>query len=269
MKKFNFKSGMAAFLLLSVLVSCNDQDDVMDGNARLSVSLIDAPADYDEVWVEVLALEVQPNGIDETDESGWISIENESEEKKIDLLTLTGGNALQLGTEEIPAGYISQIRLILGDDNYLIQDGTKIDLTTPSAQQTGLKLQLNQELLAGIQYDLILDFDAAQSIVKAGNSGQYILKPVLRVVAEGKASIKGNVMPLEASAAVYGIKEGDTLATFTDDKGDFILKGLDQGEYRVEIHPVVPYLGDTLFSVPTSLGEITQLDPVELTVEEE
>ena len=268
MKKFNFNLWMAAFLSFFILVGCNDQDGTKDGNAKLSVSLIDAPADYDEVWVEILALEVQPKDSDEDDESAWISIENESVEKKIDLLTLTGGNALNLGTEEIPAGFISQIRLILGNDNYIMQDGIRINLTTPSAQQTGLKLQLNQELLAGIQYDLILDFDAAQSIVKAGNSGQYILKPVLRVVAEGNASIKGNVMPLEASSTVYGIQNGDTLATFTDDKGDFILKGLEQGEYRVEIHPMAPFLGDTLFNVPTHLGEITQLDPLELSEEE-
>jgi len=240
----------------------------MDGNARLSVSLIDAPADYDEVWVEVLALEVQPQGSDEDDASAWISIENESEEKKVDLLTLTGGNALNLGTEEIPAGYISQIRLILGNDNYIMQDGNRIDLSTPSAQQSGLKLQLNQELLAGIQYDLVLDFDAAQSIVKAGNSGQYILKPVLRVVAEGTASIRGKVSPIAASSTVFGIQNGDTLATFTDDQGDFILKGLNQGEYRVEIHPIEPYLGDTLLNVPTQLGEVTQLEPVELAEEE-
>lgn len=268
MKRLNFNLWMTAFLSFFILVSCSDQDKAMDGNASLSVSLIDAPADYDEVWVEVLAVEVQPKGSDETDESAWMSIENESEDKRIDLLTLTGGNALKLGTREIPAGYISQIRLILGADNFIMQDGVRIDLTTPSAQQSGLKLQLNQELLAGIQYDFILDFDAAQSIVKAGNSGKYILKPVLRVVAEGSASIKGNVMPLEASSTVYGIKDGDTLATYTDDKGDFILKGLELGEYRVEIHPIAPHLGDTLLNVPTVLGEVTQLDPVELLKEE-
>ncbi|MBD3630666.1 DUF4382 domain-containing protein [Cyclobacterium sp.] len=268
MKRLNIKLQVAAILSFFILVGCNEQDGMMDGNARLSVSLIDAPADYDEVWVEVLALEVQPQGSDEDDASAWISIENESVEKKIDLLTLTGGNALNLGTEEIPAGYISQIRLILGNDNYIMQDGDRIDLSTPSAQQSGLKLQLNQELLAGIQYDLVLDFDAAQSIVKAGNSGQYILKPVLRVVAEGTASIKGKVSPLAASSTVFGIQNGDTLATFTDDQGDFILKGLNQGEYRVEIHPIEPYLGDTLFNVSTQLGEVTQLEPIDLMEEE-
>lgn len=264
MKRMNFNLWMSGLLSLLFLVSCNDQEAIMDGLARLNVSLIDAPADYDEVWVEVLAVEVRPGKANDSDETAWISIPNDSDDKKIDLLTLTGGNSAYLGSAEVPAGKISQIRLILGDDNYIMQDGNRIDLTTPSAQQSGLKLQVNKELLAGIQYNLVIDFDAAQSIVKAGNSGKYILKPVLRVVAEESATIQGTVLPIEASSAIYGIKDLDTLATFTDDSGNFVLRGLEAGEYRVEIHPNAPYLGDTLFNVPAVKGEITVLDPVEL-----
>ena len=142
-----------------------------------------------------------------------------------------------------------------------MQDGNRIDLSTSKCStRSGLKTSTGiRELLAGIQYDLVLDFDAAQSIVKAGNSGQYILKPVLRVVAEGTASIRGKVSPIAASSTVFGIQNGDTLATFTDDRGDFILKGLNQGEYRVEIHPIEPYLGDTLLNVPTQLARLPSL----------
>ena len=95
MKRLNINLQVAAILSFLILVGCKEQDGMMDGNGRLSVSLIDAPADYDEVWVEVLALEVQPQGSDEDDASAWISIENESEEKKVDLLTLTGGQRLE------------------------------------------------------------------------------------------------------------------------------------------------------------------------------
>ncbi|MFC4870366.1 DUF4382 domain-containing protein [Negadavirga shengliensis] len=267
MKLMNFNLWMSGLLSLLFLVSCNDQEGIMEGHARLNVSLIDAPADYDEVWVEVLAVEVRPGKGNDANETAWISINNEADEKRIDLLTLTGGNAVYLGSTEVPAGKISQIRLILGDDNYIMQDGNRIDLKTPSAQQSGLKLQLNKELMAGIQYDLVIDFDAAKSIVKAGNSGQYILKPVLRVVAEESATIKGTVLPLEAEPVIYGIKGVDTLATFTDDNGDFVLRGLEAGEYRIEIHPKAPYLGDTLLNVPAVRGEITVLDPVELEME--
>jgi len=268
MKSKNLNLCISGVISLLFLVSCNDQDRIMDGHASLSVSLIDAPADYDEVWVEVLSVEVLPSKANESNESAWISIGNDSEEKKINLLTLTGGNAAFLGTKEIPAGKISQIRLVLGSDNYIVQNGNRFNLTTPSAQQSGLKLQINKELMAGIQYDLVIDFDAAQSIVKAGASGKYILKPVLRVVTEESASIRGRVLPVEAGAVIYGIKDLDTLATHSNNDGDFLLKGLDSGSYRLEIHARAPYLGDTLVNIKAVRGEVTLLDPITLEVHE-
>ena len=59
--------------------------------------------------------------------------------------------------------------------------GEKIALKTPSGQESGLKVQVHQEVTGGILYRLTLDFDAGRSIVKAGNSGKYLLKPVLRI----------------------------------------------------------------------------------------
>ncbi len=252
---------------LIVAASCNPEsmEDQMDGNATLNVSMVDAPADYDEVWIEVLGVEVLTGDDKEEDGSAWISIGNEAEDNHVNLLSLVGGNSAFIGSKEIPAGEITQIRLLLGEDNYLVKDGEEIALTTPSAQQSGLKLQVHEELLAGIQYDLVIDFDAAQSIVKAGNSGKYILKPVLRVVAEESASIEGSVLPVEAEPTVYGIINDDTVSTFTNENGAFALRGLMEGEYTLIIEPMdTTYLADTLFNVPAVQGEVTVLDPIQL-----
>ncbi len=268
MKKLKVNLWVSGVVSLLFFMGCNDQDDMREGHAKLNVSLIDAPADYDEVWVEVLSVEILPDKENENNESAWISISNEADDKKLNLLTLTGGNSAFIGSKEVSAGKISQIRLVLGNDNYIIQEGERIDLTTPSAQQSGLKLQVNKELLPGIQYDLVIDFDAAQSIVRAGASGMFILKPVLRVVAEESASIKGKIIPEEAGTVVWAIKDLDTLATHSNDNGEFLVKGLQTGSYRVEIHPKSPYLGDTLFNVATQKGEVTILDPIILEIEE-
>ncbi|WP_246581506.1 DUF4382 domain-containing protein [Echinicola shivajiensis] len=258
----NWIFGLAGLLAFA---SCNSDDDpAMEGNAKVSVSLIDAPADYDAVWIEVLGVEVLTNDDDENDESAWITFDNEIMDDQINLLSLVGGEEADLGTEEIPAGEITQIRLLLGDDNYLVIDEEEFELTTPSAQQSGLKLKLNQELLAGIQYKIVIDFDAAKSIVEAGNSGKYILKPVLRVVAEESASIEGQVLPLEADPLVIGIQGEDTVRTYTNELGGFALRGLLDGEYKVIFQPVDGYEADTIYNIPTVAGEITILDPVEL-----
>ena len=42
-------------------------------------------------------------------------------------------------------------------------------LTTPSAQHSGLKLNVHAELTEGITYKILLDFDAVRSVVKTGS----------------------------------------------------------------------------------------------------
>lgn len=275
MKNFIRTFSLAAFALF-LLSSCdleNREDRISDGNARVNVYLIDAPAAYDEVWIEVLGVQILTKGNDESNESAWINLPYEKNEQKINLLALTGGNSEHLGQTEVPAGAISQIRLLLGDDNYIIQNGRKIDLKTPSAQQSGLKLKVDKPLAAGVSYDLVIDFDASRSIVRAGNSGQFILKPVLRVVAEELATVEGTVLPLEAGPVrVWAILNQDTLGTFTDDDGLFILRGLRGGTYNFSFVPNNEEFEDFLLpEVNLTVGQTTKLGtiPLEKASEEE
>ncbi|HZK63329.1 MAG TPA: DUF4382 domain-containing protein [Puia sp.] len=79
------------------------------------------------------------------------------------LFDLTNGKDTLLADATIPSGTISQIRLILGDNNYIVTDnGEKISLKTPSGQESGLKVQVHQEVTGGILYRLTLDFDAGR-----------------------------------------------------------------------------------------------------------
>ena len=267
----SFFLGLAAIL---VATSCDMERDesIAEGNAKVNIFLIDAPADYDEVWVEVLGVEILPKGGNESNESAWINLPYEKNDQKINLLSLTGGASEHLGEVEVPAGEISQIRLLLGDDNYIMQNGQRLELKTPSAQQSGLKLKVDKPLNPGISYDLVIDFDASRSIVKAGNSGQYILKPVLRVVAEASATIEGTVLPLEAGPVVVSaIIEEDSVGTFADDNGLFVIRGLRSGNYTLVFTPNEGYQEKVVEDIITELGQVTKLDLVELeeVVEEE
>ncbi|MGY6547320.1 DUF4382 domain-containing protein [Arthrospiribacter ruber] len=261
---------MLACLAFSGLSSCDQQENyntISEGNAKVNVLLVDAPAEYDEVWVEVLEVRILPSDRDENSGSAWISIPHESNDRKINLLSLVGNNDAHLGSVEVPAGRVSQIRLILGDDNYLVKDGNRIDLKTPSAQQSGLKLQVNKEFEAGREYDLVIDFDAGRSIVRAGNSGNYILKPVLRVVAETASSIQGTILPVEAEPRVTAVRNGDSFSTFTDENGFYRLRGIPAGTYNIVIEPKEPYLPVTIEGVNLGDGESLTLDTVTLETE--
>ncbi len=225
-----FVNALFALLLVSTF-SCEDDNEV--GTARLQVLLTDDPADYEEVNVEIIDVQINP----EDDDEGWVSLENVNT-GIFDLLELTGGLEAVLADVELPAGRLNQIRLILGDENTVVIDGDSKNLDTPSAQQSGLKIQLNTELNAGATYAVLLDFDAAQSVVQAGQSGKFLLKPVIHASLEATGGgISGLVSPPDVPTVVYAIQGEDSVSTYTNDMGEFLVRGLAAGAYTLSIVP--------------------------------
>ncbi len=231
--------------------------------ARLVVRMIDSPGDYQEVNVDIQAIEVNVSG--NGNGSGWTELSN-TNTGVYNLLELTNGLSVVLADVELPAGFISQIRLILGENNTLKIDDQIIDLTTPSAQQSGLKLQLNATLTAGITYEVLLDFDAALSVVESGKSGKFNLKPVIHAMVEAQdGAIQGVVLPVEATAALFAIQGADTVASsFADATGAFLIRRLEPGNYTVGISPSSDYLETSVGNVQVVLGEISDIGTVNL-----
>lgn len=243
----------AKYFLMAVvvsfgLVSCSENDDngeAIDQTANLTVKMTDAPGDYDAVNIDVQDVEIhiEAEGTIEGDEDGdgWISV-GDVQTGVYDLLELTGGVSQLLADTEVPAGYVSQMRLILGDDNTVVVDGETKPLNTPSAQQSGLKLQLNKEFVAGESYSYLLDFNVDESIVTTGN-GAYELKPVIRVSAEaGASTVVGKVLPPEdltvnLQTLVKLSNETTTISAYTDANGNFSLNGVPAGTYTFEVIP--------------------------------
>lgn len=181
------------------------------GTGTLKVSLTDAPAcGYDNVWVTVTKVRVHRSDAAGDSDSGWseVAVDPGSRGRRIDLLELQNGVLADLGQMALPAAHYSQVRLVLADNkdvpdaNQLVLSSTKerVLLDTPSAQQSGLKLKHGFDVEAGTEVDLVLDFDACRSIVKAGNSGKYNLKPVITAIPVLTGSIAGAVDPEAARA---------------------------------------------------------------------
>ncbi|HEX5168172.1 MAG TPA: DUF4382 domain-containing protein [Cyclobacteriaceae bacterium] len=244
-------------LFLALAVACQDNEE----KARIVVRLTDSPGDYDEVNIDLQDIQVH------SENGGWRSLDNVN--KGIyNLLEFTDGRETVLTSSEYPTGKITQIRLILGDKNSVEIDEDSIPLETPSAQQSGLKLLLNKELTSGITYAILLDFDAARSIVTTGN-GKQILKPVIKVVSEAQdGAIEGKVLPADLTVAVFAIAGDDTLGTSYVQPGatDFFVGGLPAGTYKVGFDPgeLSGYQKDSLENVVVELGKITQTETTEL-----
>src|SRR6185369_9455637 len=117
--------------------------------------------------------------------------------------------------------------------------GTLTALTTPSAQQSGLKLQAHFVVASGQLTDLVLDFDACKSIVSAGNSGKYILKPVVSVLPRVVTGLQGFVTTTLSlsSTTVAAQQNGLTVrSTVPDSTGKFTIPFLPAGTYTLVIN---------------------------------
>jgi Domain of unknown function (DUF4382) len=245
-----------------LLISCSKMQNSSSGKARLEVYLTDDPADYDQVVIDVK--DVQINVSTDSSEK-WQSLST-VKAGSYDLLRLVNDDDTLLGNSDIPTGTLHQMRLVLGSNNYVVVNGQNIPLQTPSAQQSGLKLNVQQKIASGILYTITLDFDAAKSIVKTGND-KYILKPVIRTVFNAVGgSIKGVVLPDTVTTAVYALQPPDTVAsTFTASNGGYLLKGIPAGGYTLKFVPNdTAFKEETKTGITVTTGNVTIVDTVHL-----
>lgn len=250
---------------LGLTGSCSYNDEYWEpGESQLEVYLTDAPGNYEEVWIDVQDVRIH-TGEDETDESGWESLPG-VQTGMYNLVDLVNGRDTLLVDATIPSGRVNQIRLVLGDDNWIKIDGEEIPLNTPSAQQSGLKLNIHEDINEGITYRVVLDFDVARSVVKAGNSGNYNLKPVIRTILEAQGgNIEGIVLPDSVHTAVLAIMGEDTIgSTYADANGAFMFRAVEPGEYQLSFLPdtssgFLPY--DTT-GIIVEQGQVTNIDTV-------
>ncbi|HDZ27113.1 hypothetical protein LCGC14_0669560 [marine sediment metagenome] len=156
-----------AFTVILLLWGCTSSD----GTGNFKLYLTDQPIDdAEEIWVTISEINVQK------EEEGFLTIS--SGEKTYDLLVLRD-------TEEkivditLEVGTYTQIRLVVVSGRIVIA-GESHDMTVPSSE---VKIPFVFNILAGGATEIHLDFEAEHSIhaVYAGQSEEYILRPVIRV----------------------------------------------------------------------------------------
>ncbi len=255
------------FVLLVALWQCSENNltepPTNGGEGSIRLILIDSPSTLDSVVICFSRVEVHKSGSDTT-EGSW-SVINDSL-RYIDLLLLQNGASAVLGDTSLSAGKYTQIRLIVEDSNYVMENGIKYPLAIPSGTQTGIKLNHSFEIENGKLYELYLDFNVDKSIIITGN-GQYKLKPTIRVVPKViSGSISGQVLPLDADPTIWTLVGTDTASTFTDFNGLFKLMALPEGTYAVHIIPAdtLIYRDTTITGVNVIANQITDIGVINL-----
>ncbi len=179
-----------------------------EGSGTLRLALTDAPScGYDAVNVTIEKVRIhQSDSANPDDPNGWSEIVM-NPALRVDLLKLQNGALAELGEITLPTGSYNQMRLVLAQNStdptvtlansvVLTSDPSKaeIALKTPSGQQSGVKAkQFNLTIAPNQLANFVIDFDACKSVVVAGNSGQYLLKPQLSVIARFISGVTGFV----------------------------------------------------------------------------
>lgn len=166
-----------------------------------------------------------------------------------DLLTLTGGVTALLGDATIPTGDYTQLRLVVDSARVTLVDGATFGdgtssrtMTTPSGQQTGIKVNFSGPVhVSPGRTVLVVDFDVARNFVFTGPSDAptgVSFKPVLHASVEDlSGSIAGTVTPANDHAFVYAIVGTDTVTSaFADTTtGAYKLWYLPAATYTVAV----------------------------------
>jgi Domain of unknown function (DUF4382) len=248
-KRLLHRAGLAGLLAFATLLAAcggggGDGGGTSTANGQLRIRLTDSQScNYESVFVTVTEVRVSQSGTaSDSDATAWVPL-TLNPARQVDLMTLRNGVFEELGTLPLPAGTYQQVRLVLASNgasapyaNYLTLDGppgTPIALKTPSAQQSGLKLNVHATVEPGQLTELTLDFDPCKSVVKAGNSGNYNLKPVITAYTNAVNDIEGYTV---AGALVSAQQAGVSLkSTTADAQGLFVLWPINAGTYDVVI----------------------------------
>jgi len=193
-------------------------------------------AQYSHVYVTVSDVKASMSG---SGNGGFVDLTPKLSAKPVQVDLLAAPNSecflAELGVNSgLPAGNYQQIRLFLVDNsasgitlangasnqcggtngpwNCVVQTGAAAPdtLSLPSEAQTGLKIPPGQiagggiKLAAGQSVDIAIDFNACTSVVQAGKSGKFLLKPTLRASEVGTS-------PLIAGTVVLATASGGTV----------------------------------------------------------
>jgi len=303
----------------TIIISCNKKDNPADPNAvsttdastartvlnsaTLNIHLMDDPARFDAVYVDIRSVKVQVN------DSTWytlplfrpgvynlLNFKNDSD-------TLISSGIL------VPPGNITKMELILGSNNSVVVRGTSYPLTVRTDSIIRIWLRFRHDdfdhgfgfgiagrlwdgnaddedfdegelpIVVGGVYDIYADFDAGMSVHRTGDDDffdrdgdhddgtrSYVLRPVVRAfVKTNTGKLQGQVLPLVAMSTVYASNATDVFTAIPNGEGYFTFPMLPQGNYEVVVMPSdTTYVNDTLKGIVVNANSVTRLGTITL-----
>ncbi|MFN5982136.1 MAG: DUF4382 domain-containing protein [Fluviicola sp.] len=168
---------------------------------------------------------------------GWVTMDNKFS-GQIDLLQYNNGLDLLIANRSFEFCKLIKIRLILGENNFIVKNGVFHTLILPLSAQDGIEIDIDSDLNSIEKVEEWIDIDVGKSVTEQ-NDGSFIFNPVIRTFKkELNGRIKGYVFPFEALPYVQAIKGNDTLTAIPNEDGFYQFSGL-QGAYKLKFIPSI------------------------------
>jgi len=262
---------------LAMMAACggggDGTGDVGTGTLRVALTDASCATEFSQVNITVSRVRVHRSASIGESAAGWSDLEI-APPRRINLLDLMNGALEELGEIRLRALEYAQIRLVLERDslgpltNSVVPNGGgEKPLDTPSAVQSGIKLNHTFTVAGSEITDLVLDFDACRSLVSRSD-GTYGLKPVVRALPRALNGIVGTVDFALSGVVVSAQKNGVVVRqTVPNSVGDFVLAPIDpaQSPYDVVVTATdhatavvagVPVASDTTTQISTTATPI-------------
>jgi hypothetical protein len=228
---------LPALLISAILVTgCKKDDSNENANAReFKVRMTDAPGDYTALNVKILSVDAYHQ------DGNWINLSNETQ--AADILDLTNGQEKIIAKKIVKSGVYSKLRITFAQEaSVKVTEATGLvgnttihsvyDLTWAGSTEITLDIAENVGMLKGA--NVLVDFNVAASVKLV--DGVYYLDPVITVAGDESTGIKGDVDG-SAHAVVMLIHDEDTISTYTDISGHFLMRGVQEGTYELVVIP--------------------------------
>lgn len=155
-------------ILSSLLFSCKEPEF-----GSITVNLEDGPADYQEINIQIEKVEVY---VDDIKARGWYELKTNT--GIYNLLSLQNTSLLLASRSHVPAGKVSQVKLILGSDNTLKTNDTYYPLLLHNrpGEKFSVIIPAGYAIKNNDMLNILIDLDAERSIVKTATN-KFVLEP--------------------------------------------------------------------------------------------
>lgn len=264
MKKLIF-SFIAFATVMLLLGSCSKIDD--SPKALVNLVLVDTPAKWDSVLVEIEGVDVEILLEGRETGSQTFYLEYKTGDKKIRVSDLVAGSALIIGRDELPIGKIIGLRVRMGTRHSLYQGNKAYSIPLKNPENPFVTLATELDLKASVSFDIILDMDLETSILQTSTSPlTFELDPFFTVIqGAGTGEVKGVISPAVLKPAIYLVQGMDSISTQVNTSGSYLFR-VPKGTYSLYFDPKDPtYNSQRITNVQVDSASITQLELVTFT----